>query len=278
MVRPIIKRLFDLLVAVLRAPRSSLKYLSALPESVRGVKLAATFPSSPLPRPGRSPARETAAPTSPVEILFEAIDDGPGIWKWRHYFDIYHRHLSKFIDGDVEVVEVGVYSGGSLRLWKRYFGAGCHVSGVDIHDACRIYENESTTIYVGDQADREFWRRFREQVPIVDVFIDDGGHRPEEQMVTLEEMLPHLRPGGVYICEDIHGTGNRFATFAYSLADNLNALIGHPRRDDLAMPTPFQAAIRAVHLYPFALVIEKTERPVDAFESLKRGTEWQPFL
>jgi hypothetical protein len=48
----------------------------------------------------------------------------------------------------------------------------------------------NTSIHIGDQGDREFWRAFRERVPPVDVLIDDGGHQPEQQIVTLEEMLP----------------------------------------------------------------------------------------
>lgn len=96
--------------------------------------------------------------------------------------------------------------------------------------------------------------------------------------MTLEEMLPHLRPGGVYICEDIHGGGNRFASFALSLSANLNAFVSDPHQESLAaVPTRFQA-IGSVHVYPFALVIEKTEHAVDAFEAPKRGAGWQPFL
>jgi SAM-dependent methyltransferase len=216
---------------------------------------------------------------NPLSSYIDGVSAGPGLWKWHHYLDIYHRHLSKFVDARVEVAEVGVYSGGSLRMWKQYFGSGCHVTGVDIQPACQAYEDASTTIYIGDQADRAFWRQLRAQVPIVDVLIDDGGHRPEQQMVTLEEMLPHLRPGGVYICEDIHGAGNRFASFAHSLAASLNASAEDPSRDGLAVvATPFQRAISSVHVYPFAIVIERTEQIVDGFEAPKRGTEWQSFL
>lgn len=92
-----------------------------------------------------------------------------------------------------------------------YFGDGCRVHGVDIQQACKAYEDSHTSIHIGDQADRGFWKRFRGAVPTVDVLIDDGGHHPEQQKVTLEEMLQHLRPGGVYICEDVHGICHPFA-------------------------------------------------------------------
>jgi len=138
---------------------------------------------------------------------------------------------------------------------------------------------DGTTIHIGDQADRGFWRQFRASVPDVDVLIDDGGHRPEQQMVTLEEMLHHLRPGGVYICEDVQRVGNRFAAFAHGLADELNAFDRIRRQHDLASaPTPFQALVNSIHLYPFVVVIEKRDPPLRIFSAPKHGTQWQPFL
>lgn len=198
--------------------------------------------------------------------------------EWLHYFELYHRHLHKFIGRSVTVVEVGVYSGGSMPMWRHYLGKDCRVHGVDIQEECRVYENSHTTIHIGDQADRAFWKRFRESVPDVDVLIDDGGHQPQQQMVTLEEMLPHLRPGGVYICEDVQGSGSRFAAFAHSLANERNAFAGTSQQELDSTPTPFQAAVHSVHLYPYVVVIEKRDSPLKRFAAPKHGTKWQPFL
>ena len=57
--------------------------------------------------------------------------------------------------------------------------------------------DERTKIFIGDQADRSFWAEVRQTAPLIDIVIDDGGHLPEQQLVTLEELLPHVRPGGV---------------------------------------------------------------------------------
>lgn len=98
-------------------------------------------------------------------------------------------------------------------------------------------------------------------------------------MVTLEEMLRHLRGGGVYICEDVHRIGNPFAAFAHSLADELNVFTRPRQQDELAStPTPFQAAVNSVHLYPFVVVIEKRDSTLKTFSAPKHGTQWQPFL
>jgi len=221
-----------------------------------------------------------AESSSPLETYFDRLTEGPGIWKWRHYFDIYHRHFQRFIDRPVVVVEVGVYSGGSLGMWQAYFGPRCHIHGIDIEPACRAYARPHITIHIGDQADRAFWRDFRQAVPHVDILVDDGGHVPEQQMVTLEEMLPHLAPGGVYLCEDIHGTHNQFAQWVYALTDRLNAT-DHVSQDRTApqhRPSSFQAQIDSVHLYPYVAVIEKRCQRLEVLTAPRHGTQRQPFL
>jgi hypothetical protein len=271
------KTLIGCVTTLLQNPLKSARSLSSLTEQVRGAEFArqpgvharSTFPVSPE---SKFQADEAA---NPLRTYFDGVKEGPGVWKWLHYFEIYHRHLQKFVGRPVTIVEVGVYSGGSMPMWRSYFGSGCHVHGVDIQEECKAYEDSSTTIHIGDQSDRDFWKRLREAVPVVDILIDDGGHTPEQQMVTLEEMLPHLNPGGVYVCEDVHGARNGFATFAHSLAGELNATNG---TSQLINTTPFQAVIHSVHLYPFVVVIEKRAAAVATFSAPKHGTKWQPFL
>lgn len=239
----------------------------------RGEKFAAAMASD---FPAAAPPPKTS-----LEQYFDANQEGPGLWKWRHYFEIYERHFGKFVGRDVHVVEVGVYSGGSLPMWQQYFGPGCRVYGVDIEDACRGYEGPSVRVFVGDQADRAFWRTFRGEVPRVDIFIDDGGHTPQQQRVTLEEMLPHLAPGGVYLCEDIHAAGNEFAAYVAGLCDALNQNKGsgfHKDRQALEVPcSGFQRRVHSIHHYPFATVIEVRDSAVGRMSAPKHGTQWQPF-
>jgi hypothetical protein len=215
--------------------------------------------------------QESCGEPSPLEKYFENHLEGPGIWKWLHYFDIYHRHLKKFIGQEVNILEVGIYSGGSLGMWKEYFGAKCHIYGIDIEPACKCYEDSQTTVLIGDQEDRNFWKKAKNSMPPVDIIIDDGGHMPNQQKVTLEETLPHIKPGGVYICEDIHGDDNSFSAYATGYVRHLNKF-------DLERLTNFQRSIHSMHFYPFITVIEKHGTRPDKFVSSKRGTLWQPFF
>jgi hypothetical protein len=261
--------------------RQARRLVATLPAVARGALYAFEWKNWRRPeQTGTSVEDNHTSPgeKNPLERYFDSIATGRGIWKWTHYWNIYHRHLQKFIGKDVHLVEVGVYSGGSLAMWKSYFGGDCRVYGVDIEPACSAYQDETTRIFIGDQADRSFWNRFKAQVPRVDILIDDGGHLPEQQIVTLEEMLPHISPGGVYLCEDVHSINNRFCGYVHGLVDALNATHQKEGTELAAVPSPFQTAVSSVHLYPFAVVIEKTDTALKQFVAPKHGTEWQPFL
>jgi hypothetical protein len=233
--------------------------------------------SGPAPAPGHDVDAE-----NPLAAFFRDRKDGRGIWKWTHYFEIYHRHLSRYRNREIHLVEIGIFSGGSLDMWRAYFGPKCHIYGVDIEPACKRYEENGTRVFVGDQADRDFWRRFREEVPVIDIVIDDGGHEPDQQAITLEELLPQMRPGGTYLCEDIHGCPNEFTSYIGGLIQGLNHVgkmdqdLVDPGRRLTSSASAFQAAIHSIHSYPFVTVIEKRDLPVMEFVAPKQGTLWAP--
>jgi len=232
--------------------------------------------SSPLPEETR---KSNASAPNRFEEFYNARTTGRGIWKWNHYFEIYQRYFQKFVGRDVNILEIGVYSGGSLDMWRDYFGEHCRIFGVDIFPGCATYENEFTKILIGDQASPDFWASTVKQIPMMDIVIDDGGHETQQQIVTLERMFPHIRPGGVYLCEDITGTHNDFAAYLSGYIKNLNHFNLVRRGSNMiADPNDFQRAVHAIHFHPFVTVIEKALEPVSTFASDKHGTQWQPIL
>jgi 23S rRNA U2552 (ribose-2'-O)-methylase RlmE/FtsJ len=221
----------------------------------------------------RLPAGQAARPvrpaTNPLTDYFQGQTTGPGILKPLHYFEVYHRHLAKFVGRSVNVVEIGVYSGGSLAMWQHYFGARAHLYGVDIEQECRRHQSEHVDIIIGDQGDPAFWADFRRRVPTVDVVLDDGGHQAHQQIPTLEGLLPHMADGGVYICEDVGGVDNGLHAYVEGLSRNIHATGDHT--------TGFQQTVHSVHLYPYMVVVEKPDVPVSAFTDEARGSDWASF-
>ena len=169
-------------------------------------------------------------------------------------------------------------------MWKAYFGQNARIIGVDLEAACKKYSEPGIDIFIGDQSDRSFWKSFREHVGAIDVVIDDGGHTPEQQMITMEELLPYMAPGGVYLCEDIMGTDHAFTKMVFGLADTLNDFRGiehnftDPERRLVLKAHQAQTWIKSISLYPMVAVVELTEKPISEFVSPKRGTRWEPFL
>lgn len=215
------------------------------------------------------------------EDYFATLTEGLGMWKWTHYAPIYERHFAKFANRrNVRLLEIGVASGGSMSMWRDFLGFDAHLYGVDNDPRCAADEN--TQVFTADQGDRGFWQRFREQVRKLDIVIDDGGHHFEGQTATLEELLPHMAPGGVYLIEDIYQVSNPLWDYLEKRSRLLHEwLPGDPANCPSAsqhslVTNEWQARIDSIHTYPFAAVIEFRETPLTTMTAPRRGSEWLP--
>jgi len=141
--------------------------------------------------------------TNRIKELFWELDK-PST-KWSGYFDVYERHLKKFVGKAPRILEIGILGGGSIELWLKYFGPDTSVVAVDINEECLKYEyNSDVKIVMGDQGDPVFWENFIKTQNKFDIVIDDGSHIMNHQITTLNKIFPHIKEGGVYICEDTH--------------------------------------------------------------------------
>lgn len=206
---------------------------------------------------------------NPLVAYLESNPGGRLIHKWRHYFDVYHRHFARFRGQPLTMIEIGVFNGGSLRMWRHYFGPQATIVGVDINPDCQQFSEPGIDIVIGDQADRAFLRSLRDRYPNFAILLDDGGHRMHQQIATLEELYPHLRSDGVYLCEDIHtsympqfGGGYRqpqtFIETVKPLIDRLNAF--HSIDPSQSVPDEFTRTTDSMHFYDSVVVIEKKPR------------------
>lgn len=195
------------------------------------------------------------------------------IHKWVHYFDVYDRHFDRFRDREIVIVEIGVYQGGSLQMWKNYFGEKATIYGIDINPNCKQFEEDRIKILIGSQSDRNFLREIKKQLPPIDILIDDGGHTMRQQITTYQELFGHVKDDGVYLCEDLHtsywlkfGGGHKrsgtFIEFSKNLIDSLNAF--HSEQRSLKV-NQFTRTVNSIHYYDSIIVIEKhkREKPYD---------------
>lgn len=198
-------------------------------------------------------------------------NDGPTVHKWGHYLSIYDRHLAPWRGKPVRMLEIGVFRGGSLHLWRRYLGSKATIFGIDIDPACKQFDGDAGQVRIGSQADPVFLDRVVAEMGGIDIVIDDGSHVAEHQRVSFETLFPLLSANGLYICEDLHtsywrgypqGGYRRKTTFierSKRLVDDIHADF-HGKRSDVS---DAHRSIDGVHFYNSMVVIEKApqERP-----------------
>lgn len=139
----------------------------------------------------------------PLQALFWN-NEGRVIHKWHHYLDIYDRHFAPFRGTAPTVLEIGVQNGGSLQMWRDYFGADARLFGIDIDPTCASLDGDAGVVRIGSQDVPEFLAAVLAETGPLDIVIDDGSHRMDHIPVSLEVLLPHVRAGGVYLIEDLH--------------------------------------------------------------------------
>ena len=199
-----------------------------------------------------------------LEQYFEK-NDKRLINKYQHYFDVYDRHFSKYKGQEITIVEVGVFQGGSLQMWRSYFGPKAKIWGIDIDPRCKLLEEQNTNIIIGSQEDETFLESIYDITGPIDILIDDGGHTQKQQIKTFKILFDKIKNDGVYLCEDVHtsywlsygGGSNRMGTFIQftkKLIDKLNAY--HSEENSLQVDS-FTKSAKSIHYYDSIVVIEK---------------------
>jgi hypothetical protein len=125
-----------------------------------------------------------------------------------HYLRNYEENFGHLSKTEVRLLELGVYSGGSLLLWRDYFQRGLIV-GLDINPVRIEDESGRVRTYRGAQQDTELLDRVaRECAPEgFDIIIDDCSHIGVLSRVSFWHLFDnHLKRGGLYVIED-WGTG-----------------------------------------------------------------------
>lgn len=215
--------------------------------------------------------------TNPLRSYFNN-NKGRLIHKWDHYFDIYHRHFHEYRNQKVTILEFGVFHGGSLQMWKNYFGDQAQIIGVDINPICKQFEEDQISIEIGDQEDRNFLKQIAEKHGPFDIVIDDGGHQMNQQINTFEEIYPHVQEHGIFLVEDMltsyrptfnagYKKPNTFIEYSKNFIDSLHAWHSH---EPQFQPDALTTSAFGLHYYDSVLVIEK--KPITQPWHSKTGT------
>jgi len=196
------------------------------------------------------------------------------IYKHHHYFDIYDKYFNN--QKTTTFMEIGVFKGGSLKMWRHFLGAEATIIGVDINEEVKRFEDEKTHIRIGDQADPKFLKSLAEEFGSFDIILDDGGHTATQQINSFLHLYPYVREdGGVYMVEDTNTsfwgyTDTQDQTTFLEFCAKLPSLLYEPYYsgpDELIRKvSPFCASTHSIAFYDSIVVLEKRKKSLPTCE------------
>lgn len=145
--------------------------------------------------------------------IYLNYSERPFFHHWLEFADKYQQHLPRpwnVANGCiVRLLEIGVQSGGSARVWRQYYGNKLAYTGLDINPASKRTENATENIYIeiGSQTNLTLLQEICEKHGPFDIIIDDGAHTFTTIETSFLYMFPNslcLESNGVYATEDIH--------------------------------------------------------------------------
>ena len=142
-------------------------------------------------------------------MMLKELMDRYGSDKGHHGFcEFYEGYFEPLRQSMKAFLEVGVYMGASMRAWLEYF-PNAQIMGIDDGRWRKNWQFDSrrTHIWLADQGCREHLRNVLDDIDVpLDVVLDDGGHTMWGQQCSLALMLKAVRPGGLYVLEDLHSS------------------------------------------------------------------------
>ena len=186
------------------------------------------------------------------------------VHKWHHYIPLYDRYLSKYRGTPVKFLEIGVSLGGSLQMWRKYFGDDAVIFGIDIDPNCMQFDGQSAQVRIGSQNDPDFLMAVVEEMGGVDVVLDDGSHMMPDIKSSLDTLFPLLSIDGHYVIEDLHTSYMQHFGGGYDVDDNFYNMV-RDMIDDMHVwyhKQPLncqmtQQQVTGIHIHDSIVVLDK---------------------
>tara|TARA_A100001015_G_scaffold211586_1_gene237243 strand:+ start:140 stop:880 length:741 start_codon:yes stop_codon:yes gene_type:complete len=145
------------------------------------------------------------------------------------YFEVYDELFSKYRNKKITFVEIGILGGGSLFMWRNFFGPKARIIGIDLNPSAKKWTKYGFEIFIGDQSDINFWKKFKKKVGKIDIILDDGGHRYIDQITSIECILDNIKHNGLIVVEDTHtsymdGFGDKKYSFINYIKNNIDKI------------------------------------------------------
>ncbi len=124
--------------------------------------------------------------------------------RFHNYSRQYENILRDYRHKPITFLELGVFHGESIKIWRELFPNAKHIVGLDINPSCKIFEDPDRSIFVeiGDATDITFINSLHEKYGSFDIILDDASHINKDVILSFEHLFPLMNDNGVYIVED----------------------------------------------------------------------------
>lgn len=218
--------------------------------------------------------------------------------KWENYLDLYQPYLEQYVGKNASILEIGVQNGGHLQILRKYLD-NANIYGIDItDDVCKLDLGNGIKTFCFDATKKELINQNLKELTF-DIVIEDASHISQDVITTFELMFSRVKPGGLYIIEDLHTSYWKEYNGGYKVShsqveylkakiDLLNAY--HVKKDDTydlndkdfynklsENDKELFKWINSITFYDSAAIIKKSKNPrMDAYKRKVVGTK-QPI-
>lgn len=193
-------------------------------------------------------------------------NSGLKIDKWIHYLPLYEQYFWKWRGRSPRFLEIGVQNGGSMAMWRNYFGPSATIFGIDIDPRCAAMDGLNGAVRIGSQDDADFLNSVVEEMGGIDIVLDDGSHFQTHVLTSFRTLFPKLSQGGVYFVEDMHTSyfprwkGGRarhgtFVEYSKRIVDDMH----HWYASFPVSVSEMKNAVSGVHFHDSVVVFDKLE-------------------
>jgi hypothetical protein len=118
------------------------------------------------------------------------------------YEEFYSEVFMPFIDKSLNLLEIGIAEGASLKMWETIFSKAKIYGADENYGYLKCSPEELKNIIflpLGDQTDPSIFK----DIPMMDIIIDDASHIAINSIKTFNILKDKLNIGGIYIIEDV---------------------------------------------------------------------------
>jgi len=206
-----------------------------------------------------------------------AQNKGASVHKWHHYIPLYDRYFAPYRGKPIRFLEIGVNHGGSLQMWRKYFGDEAVIYGIDINPDCAQYDGQAGQVRIGSQTDEEFLDKVVAEMGGLDIVLDDGSHRMPHVKASLMALFPHLAKGGLYVIEDLqtayfpkYGGGTKEKGNFFNIVRNMIDDMHHWYNGRKSFRYgKLNGEFSGIHIHDSMVVIEKNDVPPPVHSRIK---------